>query len=67
MPVPKPGTGEEQDKFINRCMSWAEDEHPEMTNESRLSMCYTSWRSVHGGSPPKESKPDQEYGSFREV
>lgn len=53
MPIPKPVKGEKETKFISRCMG-----NPIMGKEypksvQRLGVCYSSWRKVHGGQPPK--------------
>ena len=54
MPIPKPGKGEKEEKFIGRCMSndTMKKEYPK--NVQRLGVCYSSWREVHGGKPPKK-------------
>ena len=48
MPLPKPKTGEKEDKFISRCMSALKDEFPDQ--KQRLAVCYSQWRK------PKEKK-----------
>lgn len=52
MPVPKPRKGEEQKKFVPRCMSKLKVSDPNRPNIQRFAMCMSSWRSVHGGKPP---------------
>ncbi len=54
MPIPKPVKGEKEPKFIARCMGnpTMEKEYPK--NVQRLGVCYSSWRKVHGGKPPKK-------------
>ncbi len=47
MPVPKVGSLD-QDKYMNKCMSWASDEHSEMDQDQKVAMCMTSWRDAKG-------------------
>lgn len=53
--MPTPQTGEEQDKFISRCIR-------ELRREGKhemkaiLGKCYGIWRGKHGGEPPKKEK-----------
>ena len=44
MPVPKPKGGENQDAYIERCMSWAADEQSEMNQDQQLAMCFSTYR-----------------------
>lgn len=57
MPVPKPNKGEEQGKFMARCMSdeTMKEEYPK--SKQRLAVCFSSLRKVRGkgAAPPKES------------
>jgi len=45
MPIPKPKTGEEKDKFVSRCMadSVMNKEYPD--NKQRAAICYSQWKS----------------------
>ncbi len=54
MPVPKPSGGESQDDYISRCVSWADDEHPEMDEDQRLAMCFDTYR----GGKEKSTKAE---------
>lgn len=44
MPIPEPTIGEEQDDFIQRCVSTKtmKDEFPDV--KQRLGVCYNKWR-----------------------
>lgn len=44
MPLPEPNSGEGQDEFISRCMSWMDDNDEGDSQEQRLAMCYSQWR-----------------------
>lgn len=44
MPVPTPRSGEQQDDFISRCISFLADEDPEMPNRQRIAICFSQWR-----------------------
>lgn len=48
MPIPKPRTGEEQDKFISRCMSNDVMKEDYSDLKQRLAICFTSWRKERG-------------------
>ena len=39
-----PGSGEEEDDFISRCISGEADAHPEWTDDQRVAVCYDAWR-----------------------
>lgn len=56
MPIPKPGKGEKQSKFMPRCMSnkTMKKEFPD--NKQRVAVCFGSWRKVHGGKPPTKEE-----------
>ena len=54
MPIPKPKKGEKQRAFISRCMSndTMQREYPD--RKQRTAVCFSAWRKVHGGKPPKK-------------
>ena len=51
--VPKPAGGESQSDYIARCAQWAASEHPEMHQDQRLAMCYSTYRDAKGKSVTK--------------
>lgn len=53
MPLPKPNKGEERNKFISRCISFAVDDG--MPQDQAVAACHTAWRKAKGISEPKES------------
>lgn len=53
MPLPKPHSGESQDDFISRCMGDEVVIGDFPDKEQRLGVCFSQWREVHGGEPPK--------------
>jgi len=48
-PIPKPRSGEEQDKYISRCVSAIADADPEMENKQRVAICFNTWRESKKG------------------
>ena len=56
MPIPKPGKGEKQSKFMPRCMGnkTMKKEFPD--NKQRVAVCFSSWRKKHGGKPPTKKE-----------
>ena len=48
MPAPNPKGGEKQNAYIERCMSWAADEHSEMDQDQQLAMCFSTYREGKG-------------------
>lgn len=58
MPIPKPNAGEEEDKFIGRCMSAMKEEFTD--NKQRLAVCYDSWRKAKKLAEFAEEKFDCE-------
>lgn len=62
MPLPKPRTGEERDKFISRCISFAVRDG--MPQKQAVAACHTSWRRAKGIKEPK-SKMDSIQLSYK--
>lgn len=58
MPIPKPNTDEEKDKFIHRCMSndIMNKEFPE--RERRFAVCMQSWNDK--GKSKSDKEPDND-------
>ena len=54
MPIPKPGKGEKEEKFMGRCMGDDVMKKDYPKNVQRLAVCFGSWRKAHGGKPPKK-------------
>jgi len=54
VPIPKPGKGEKEGKFMGRCMGNETMKKDYPKNIQRLAVCFGSWRKVHGGKPPKK-------------
>ncbi len=48
MPIPTPSSGEPQNKFISRCISFLADEDPSMPNDQRVAICFNTWRRSKG-------------------
>jgi len=46
MPIPKPRPRESKDNFISRCAEQMAEVDPNVPNDQRLAMCYSSWRSA---------------------
>lgn len=44
MPLPKPRKGEEQNKFISRCVSFVKRDKPSTPQEQAVAMCFTQFR-----------------------
>ena len=44
MPLPKPEKGEEQSKFISRCIAFETKASPNTPPEQIQAMCYQVWR-----------------------
>lgn len=51
-PVPSPSEGEGRKDFIARCAGSKAMNAEFPDNETRVGVCYTSWRKVHGGKKP---------------
>lgn len=47
MPIPKPQSDEDKNKFISRCISELKKEDPELTDEQISAICYNQWNE-HG-------------------
>ena len=58
MPLPKPHKGESQSDFMGRCMheAYGAGAPEDRTQEQATAMCFSAWREVHGGEPPKAGK-----------
>ncbi len=64
MPVPKvSGT---QSEYMNKCMSWAADEHSEMEQDQRVAMCLTAWRDAKGIPQPTKKAEKAELQRYKE-
>jgi hypothetical protein len=48
MPIPKPGKGEKEDKFVGRCMSNETMKREYPKNVQRFAVCMSSWRKAKG-------------------
>jgi hypothetical protein len=44
MPMPNPEEGEEQSKFISRCISFETKASPSTPSEQVQAMCFQAWR-----------------------
>lgn len=42
--LPSPSGGEDQDKFISRCMSWMDDNEGDRPQDQQLAMCFDKFR-----------------------
>lgn len=59
MPVPR-ATGD-FDSFMERCMGWAKDEHPEWDQDQRVAVCISTAREAGlSGTPAARSKEEKE-------
>lgn len=47
MPIPEPKEGENEDKFISRCVSKMAELHPEKDNKERLAICYSQYEDAN--------------------
>ena len=43
--IPTPAKGENQKKFINRCIPFVKKEHPEWEQKKCVAVCYSIWRN----------------------
>jgi len=59
MPLPTPTKGEERNKFISRCISFAVDEG--MPQKQAVAACHTSWRRAKGIKEPTQNKLQLKY------
>lgn len=60
MPVPKPRSGETQDDFISRCVSWLADDSPDMPNKQRVAICFSQWRDREQIAPVQPPAPNKD-------
>lgn len=65
MPMPEPGPTEDEDTFISRCMGddTMNEDYPEQ--EQRSAVCYSQWRTEHGGEPPSDGRTGLANGAGR--
>lgn len=47
MPIPPPHQGEKQGEYIARCMSFQADENPNLPQNQKLAICYSTWRRAY--------------------
>jgi len=50
MPIPRPQEDETKNEFLHRCLSFLKAEGT--TGKQAVAICFSKWRSVHGGEPP---------------
>ena len=62
MPLPKPRTGETQDAFVGRCISFEKNANPNEADDVVQAMCFNAWRT-RGESLENPPEP----GTFRAV
>ena len=61
MPIPQPGSGEDKDAFVGRCISFLADEDPSMPNDQRVAICLNTWRRS------TEEVTDETHTDFKKI
>lgn len=49
MPIPTPNTGEDKDKYIERCMTFLSNEGGKWDQKQKLAICFSKWEGTNEG------------------
>lgn len=63
---PEPKPGESQKAFIERCIPYVKNEHPDWEQDQIVAVCYSIWRRKHEGKNFKEYMESMGYERFTE-
>lgn len=72
MPLPSVRSGEKQNSYVSRCISFLADEDSSLNQDQRVAACYSKWRSSKNKEDnpfpiPPSANPSTISGNYEEV